>query len=120
MSGPAESLYRSDPSHWKDLLTKQIGVTADWSRRLGKLVATTECWGVVNYKDGPGRDWSWIKELCAVGVEAAIGTGRWEAIATSNFCGPQFVGMWRDIAWHRHLTDQIKNAPISEAREALD
>lgn len=30
------------------------------------------------------------------------------AIATSNFCGPQFRGMWRDIALHQLLTAAIK------------
>jgi hypothetical protein len=34
------------------------------------------------------------------------------AIATSNFCGPQFVGMWRDVEWHQKLTEVIKSAPI--------
>ena len=53
-----------------------------------------------------------IKDLCALGVEHAAGTGRWIAMATSNFCGPQFVGMWRDVAWHRRLTDMIKSAPV--------
>jgi hypothetical protein len=33
-------------------------------------------------------------------------------MATSNFCGPQFVGMWRDIAWHKRLTDLIKSSSI--------
>jgi len=27
--------------------------------------------------------------------------------------GPQFVGMWRDVAWHQQLTRAIKSAPIA-------
>lgn len=107
LSGPAERLYRSDPQRWHGLLTDHIGQVADWSRAVGKPLVTTECWGIVNYKDGPGRDWAWVKELCAAGVRAALATGRWEAVATSNFCGPQFTGMWRDIDWHRRMTDAI-------------
>ena len=120
LSGPAEALYRSDPSHWQDLLRQQISTTAEWGRRAGKPLATTECWGVINFKDGPGRDWSWVKELCAVGVEAASQTGQWEALATSNFCGPQFVGMWRDVAWHRQMTDRIKRASIAAPLTAIE
>lgn len=36
------------------------------------------------------------------------------AISTSNFCGPQFVGMWRDVEWHRRLTDIIHSAPVEK------
>jgi hypothetical protein len=57
-------------------------------------------------------DWDWIKELCAVGTQAAAETGRWAAISTSNFCGPQFRGMWNDVAWHQERTAAIKNATI--------
>ena len=53
------------------------------------------------------HDWGWVKELCAHGVEEAVKTGRWTGIATSNFCGPQFTGMWRDVDWHQRLTKRI-------------
>jgi len=74
---------------------------------------TTECWAVVDYKDWPLLKWDWVKELCAVGTRHAASTGRWLAIGTSNFCGPQFVGMWRDVNWHRQLTNVIRNSEIN-------
>ncbi len=55
-----------------------------------------------------------LKEVCEIGVKKAISTGQWVAIATSNFCGPQFVGMWRDIAWHRRLTQLIRCSSVGE------
>ncbi len=70
--------------------------------------------GVVDYKDWPLLDWGYVKELCALGTEEAAATGRWLAISTSNFCGPQFVGMWRDISWHRRLTGTIHSSTINE------
>ena len=57
-------------------------------------------------------DWGWVRELCELGTLTAAATGRWLAIATSNFCGPQFVGMWRDVEWDRRLTRAIREAPI--------
>jgi hypothetical protein len=45
-------------------------------------------------------------------VRTASATGRWLAMATSNFCGPQFVGMWRDVSWHQRLTDVIHQGPL--------
>ena len=108
----AEPLYRQDPAHWQDALRRSIHGLAEWSRASKKALATTECWALVDYKDWPLLDWGWIQELCEVGVRTAAETGRWFAIATSNFCGPQFRGMWRDVAWHRRMTDVIHGARI--------
>ena len=90
---------------------------AQWSRRTGKPLITTECWSLVDFKDGPMLEWDWIKHLCEVGVTQAVSEGCWAAIATSNFCGPQFVGMWRDIAWHQRLTQMIKNGNFTQPAE---
>ena len=109
----AEPLYRADPEHWQGNLRKVIDEMAEHARTHGKPLITTECWGIVDYKDAPLLDWGWIKELCALGVEHASASGCWIANATSNFCGPQFVGMWRDIEWHQRLTTRIKSSPIT-------
>jgi hypothetical protein len=104
--------YRANQARYDKALTGEIDNIADWSRASGKALVTTECWSVVDYKDWPLLDWGWIKDLCELGVTHAAAKGRWVGIATSNFCGPQFVGMWCDIAWHRRLTDLIKTSPI--------
>ncbi|TFW21776.1 cellulase-like family protein [Duganella callida] len=109
----AERVYRARPAYWNGLLTERIDRLAAVSAKLGKPLATTECWALVDYKDGPLLKWDWIKDLCAQGARHAAGTGRWVAIATSNFCGPQFRGMWRDVDYHRELTRMIKAAPIA-------
>lgn len=110
----AEALYRSRPEHWKKALNTGIEAAAEWSRHAEKPLITTEGWGVINYKDWPLLDWGWVKELCEHGVRQAAASGRWVAMATSTFCGPQFVGMWRDVDWHRRLTDVIHHGPIPE------
>jgi hypothetical protein len=102
-----ERLYRARPEHWQRALRNGITTAADWARHAGKPLVTTECWGVVNYKDWPLLDWGWVKELCEYGVTEAVATGQWSAMATSTFCGPQFVGMWRDTEWHQRLTNLI-------------
>jgi len=114
-----ERIYRGDPEHWSRSLQEGIRRIAAWSEHVGKPLVTTECWGVVDYKDWPLLDWGWVRELCEVGVDTALSTRRWMAMATSNFCGPQFVGMWRDIAWHRRLTDRIHrgHAPMEAAEQ---
>jgi hypothetical protein len=111
----AEKLYRSKPEYWQGLLIREIDIMADIARKRKIPLATTECWAVVDYKDYPLLNWDWVKDLCAIGVEHSSATGQWTAIATSNFCGPQFVGMWRDVAWHQKMTNTIKKGPLDPA-----
>ncbi len=106
----AERVYKERPEYWKNCLKEAIEKAAKWSKKSGKPIITTECWGVVDYKDWPLLKWDWVKELCEFGVEEAVKTGKWAAMATSNFCGPQFAGMWPDIEWHKRLTDLIHNS----------
>lgn len=89
-------------------LLAEIEKVAEWSKRIGKPLITTECWAVVDYKDWPLLNWDWILELNAIGVKAAAATGRWAGMVTSNFCGPQFHGMWREKEWHQKMTDIIR------------
>ena len=109
----AEDVYRARPQYWQQGLLQAIDAFADVSRKIRMPLITTECWGVVDYKDWPLLHWDWVQDLCALGAQHAAASGRWLAIATSNFCGPQFVGMWRDTAWHQRLTQTIRSAAIA-------
>lgn len=109
-----ENVYQKRKEYWHHGLEQQISYAAEWSRQSKQGLITTECWGVVNFRDWPLLDWGYIRELCALGTEIAAATGRWLSVGTSNFCGPQFVGMWRDVEWHRRLTDIIHRAPVGE------
>ena len=109
-----ERIYRERAEYWDEKLKEGVRFHADWSRAKKLPLVTTECWALVDFKDGPLLHWDWIKHLCEVGTLAAVKEGRWMAVATSNFCGPQFIGMWRDIAWHQWLTDIIKNGKLPE------
>jgi hypothetical protein len=110
----AEKLYRSKPEFWMKRLEEGVHFAAEWARTAQKPLITTECWSVVDYKDFPLLAWDWVIELCEHGVRTAAATGQWHAIATSNFCGPQFEGMWRDVRWHRRMTDLIHSARLPE------
>ncbi|MBV5314490.1 MAG: hypothetical protein JZU47_14410 [Prolixibacteraceae bacterium] len=108
----SERVYLEKKEYWHKLLRDEITVIAGAAKKANQPLITTECWGIVDFKDWPGLNWEIVKEMCAVGVKAAAETGQWIAIATSNFAGPQFVGMWRDIDYHRKLTDLIKSSAI--------
>lgn len=107
-----EKVYQQKPQHWCNILKEGIDLVARSAKAAKQPLITTECWGLVDFKDWPLLKWDIIKSLCGLGVATASVTGQWVAMATSNFCGPQFVGMWRDIEWHQQLTSIIKNAPL--------
>lgn len=107
-----QGIYDEKPEYWKRLLTAKIREAANHTAKAGLPLITTECWGIVDYKDWPLLSWDWVKELCELGAVTAAGTGQWIGIASSNFCGPQFSGMWNDVAWHQRITDTIKSSPI--------
>jgi hypothetical protein len=113
LSLKAEGVYRAQPEYWQNALLQAIDRHATVSRKMKMPLITTECWGVVDYKDWPLLKWDWVKDLCTLGVQHAASTGQWLAIASSNFCGPQFVGMWHDKAWHQRATHTIKSAAIT-------
>jgi hypothetical protein len=113
LSLKSEDVYGARPDYWRNLLVQSIDRHAAALHTMKMPLITTECWGIVDYKDWPLLKWDWVKDLCALGAQRAAWTGQWLAIATSNFCGPQFVGMWRDTAWHQQLTHTIRTAEIA-------
>jgi hypothetical protein len=109
----ARALYESNPTHWRDELGRTLDQLVAGSHRLHLPLVNTEGWSLVTWRDGPGMEWDWLLGITEFAVERACASGRYAAVCTSNFCGPQFVGMWREIAWHRRLTAQIKAAPLA-------
>ncbi len=109
----AEKLYRSDPEYWWNRFTPHLDAMVEFSRQNDRLLGTSEGWSIVDYKDWPGLDWGWVKEFNERAVDYVLESGRWAMVCTSNFCGPQFHGMWRDIAWHQRLTDKIRRARLA-------
>lgn len=113
----ALDVYHGKEKYWKQLLVDGIQTLAADAKAAGLPLATTECWGITDYKDFPMLPWGWVKDLCALGVETACQTGQWALMATSNFAAPQFCGMWRDVAWHQRLTTMIHEAPLPSEAE---
>mgnify|MGYP000237700179 CR=1 FL=1 len=74
---------------------------ASVARKNRRPLVTTECWGLVDYKDWPLLKWDWIKDLCELGAITAARTGMWVGVATSNFlwasvclgCGEMWNGI---------------------------
>lgn len=103
-----KTIYEEGKEYWDEVLHQQIQRFGRLSRKWKKPLITTECWAIIFYKDS-GIGWEWIKDICEKGVEYAVEEGCYAAIATSNFCSPQFKGMWSDVQWHKKMTANIHN-----------
>ena len=106
--------YLSGKDRYDQALFDAIDEVARWSVEAHRPLVTTEGWAVIDYKDWPGLDWDWVLDLNARAVERAAAPGRWTGICTSNFCGPQFHGVWREIGYHQRLTSLIKSARVAD------
>ncbi len=109
----AQDLYESDKKYWQKDLTSKIEYLIEFSKEKNIPLLNTEGWAITDYKDHPKLNWDWVKELCEIGVMYAVDSNRYVAVCTSNFCGPQFKGMWDDIKWHKKLTDYIKSGIVN-------
>ena len=112
MAFDGERIYREDKEYFDSALVSGIEQIGEWAKKRNMPLVTTECWSVVDYKDGPMLNWGWILELNEIGVKAAAKTGAYAGIATSNFCAPQFVGMWRETEWHRRMCGIIHESEL--------
>lgn len=109
-----DRVYGERKEYWHRQLINEINLVASSAKAANQPLITTECWGLVDFKDWPLLNWEIVKELCELGVKTAAASGQWMAIATSNFAGPQFAGMWRDVEWHRRLTSLIRGSEINK------
>ena len=95
---------RPELSKWMEGQIQQVAIDG---KKHGIPVGNTEGWGAVFWDDHPGIDWTFIKEAAELAVPLALKHG-YRFVCTSNFCEPQFRGMWEDLAWHRRMTKTIK------------
>ncbi len=108
-------IYSSMMRYWKEhrnelieWMEGRISAIAAAARKRGIPCGNTEGWGPISWIDHPALGWEWVKESAEICCELALKYG-YKFICTSNFTHPHFKGMWDDIAWHRKITNRIRN-----------
>jgi len=103
-------VYPSWKERCQEILDGRMDFWLSWAKDNDLPLVTTEGWTAVLYEDispnGEAGEWEWFKDIAEMGVRLAVEKG-WQGICTSNFCEPHFEGMWKDVAWHRRMTDLI-------------
>lgn len=78
---------------------------AAWSDEHGMPLTTSESWASWYSFDSPNLDWGWLLDWAAWSVEDAIDARMW-GWTPHNYLQPHFAN-WRDVKWHRRLTDRF-------------
>lgn len=78
---------------------------SQWAAERGMPLTTSESWASWFYFDSPDLDWGWLLEWAENSVDDAIEYGMW-GWTPHNYVQPQFVN-WKDVRWHRRLTDKF-------------
>ncbi len=76
-----------------------------WANSKGMPLTSSESWASWFYCDHPDLDWGWLLSWAEDSVEDAIDFGMW-GWTPHNYVQPQFKN-WRNVKWHRRLTQQF-------------
>ena len=94
-------------SHIEELLEKHIATVAETCKQYNVPYGCTEGWGTINWAEHPMLTWDLIKDAGIMAAKLGNKYG-YTFNCQSNFCEPQFISLWRDVAYHREVTDIIK------------
>ncbi len=94
-------------SHFEEWLEGQIAFVAQTGKKYGIPYGCTEGWGSIIWAEHPMLSWDMIKDAGMMAAKLGKKYG-YTFNCQSNFCQPQFISLWRDIDYHREITDVIK------------
>lgn len=90
----------------EEWLEEQVAHVARIGRERGVPVGNTEGWGSVFWLEHPMLSWDVNKEAGEIGARLGAQYG-YAFNCQSNFCEPQFITLWRDVPYHRKVTNII-------------
>ena len=88
-------------------MEERIETVAKAGKQYGVPIGCTEGWGSILWAEHPMLSWTVIKEAGLKAAELGAKNG-YLFNCQSNFCGPQFTSLWRDIEYHKQVTDVIR------------
>lgn len=101
-----ESWYKNR-AKCEEWMEETIADVAEKGKQYGIPVGCTEGWGSVMWVQHPMLSWDMIKEAGLIAARLGSKYG-FTFNCQSNFCEPQFTGLWRDVEYHRKVTDIIR------------
>lgn len=96
--------HRSECIEWLEERCEKI---AQIGRQYGVPVGNTEGWASVLWIEHPMLSWDFVKDAGLLAAQAGAKNG-FLFNCQSNFCEPQYLRLWRDVAYHQQVTGIIR------------
>lgn len=88
-----------------------VAFVAETGKKYGIPYGCTEGWGTILWAEHPLLSWDLIKDAGMIAAKLGKKYG-YAFNCQSNFCEPQFITLWRDVDYHKELTDIIKSTKL--------
>lgn len=95
----------------EEWMEESIAFVAETGKKYGIPYGCTEGWGTILWAEHPMLSWDLIKDAGMIAAKLGAKYG-YAFNCQSNFCEPQFIRLWRDVEYHKELTDIIKNTKL--------
>lgn len=105
LSQRAQKTHRSMAPMLRARQRAKLSDFAAWAARRGMPLTCSEGWAAWYWIDDPKLDWGWLLDWASWAVEDSIDNRLW-GWTPHDYCQPQFAN-WRDVKWHRKLTERF-------------
>jgi len=102
-----QEAWLKNRNYFEEWLEEKISFVAETGKKYGIPYGCTEGWGTVCWAEHPLLTWDLIKDAGMIAAKMGRKYG-YSFNCQSNFCAPQFITLWRDVDYHREITDIIK------------
>ena len=102
-----QEAWLKNRNFFEEWLEEKISFVAEMGKKYGIPYGCTEGWGTVCWAEHPLLTWDLIKDAGMIAAKLGRKHG-YSFNCQSNFCAPQFITLWRDVDYHREITDIIK------------
>ena len=102
-----QETWLKNHNFFEEWLEEKISFVAEIGKKYGIPYGCTEGWGTVCWAEHPLLTWDLIKDAGMIAAKLGRKYG-YSFNCQSNFCAPQFITLWRDVDYHREITDIIK------------
>lgn len=99
----------------EEWLESRVATVSEIARRYGIPCGNTEGWGPIHWLEHPLVSWDMVKDAGIIGARLGKKYG-YAFNCQSNFCEPQFRSLWKDVDYHRSVTDLIRGKAEPEEK----
>ncbi len=103
--------WHKNRSLCQEQMEEKIAYVAEKGKHYGIPVGNTEGWGSIMWVEHPMLSYDMIKDAGMMAAKLGYKYG-YTFNCQSNFCEPQFIKLWRDVDYHKKVTNIIRGKEL--------